>query len=177
MAINDYSRLVVVIMKIGEKIKNLRTEQNMTQKEFAEKTGLSISSVQKYEYGDFIPSDSVIIKIAKAFNISISEFLKNTTEYADTNWYTDIAIDEFLKNRVSLNDEINDKNRVLFDLLEKLGFVIKFNSLNTEVIISNKDLNFNSKYNTFKFIQILNILENDILINLKKYDEILKNND
>ena len=108
MAINDYSRLVVVIMKIGEKIKNLRTEQNMTQKKFAEKTGLSISSVQKYEYGDFIPSESVIIKIAKAFNISISEFLKNTTEYADTDWYTDIAIDEFLKNRVSLSDEIND---------------------------------------------------------------------
>ena len=83
-------------------------------------------------------------------------------------------IDEFFKNRISLSDEVNDKNQILADLLAKLGFEIKFNNLNTEVTVSNNDLKFHSKYDTFKFIQILNMLENDVLINLKKYDEILK---
>ena len=66
-------------MKINEKIKQLRTENKMTQKEFANKTGLSISAVQKYEYGDLTPSESVLFKISKIFDIDISFFLSNKT--------------------------------------------------------------------------------------------------
>lgn len=66
-------------MKINEKIKELRIENKLTQKEFANKTGLAISTIQKYEYGDLTPSESVLFKICKIFNIDISYFLSNKT--------------------------------------------------------------------------------------------------
>ena len=65
-------------MKINEKIKELRTKNKLTQKEFANKTGLSISTIQKYEYGDLTPSESVLFKICKTFDISPDELLKDT---------------------------------------------------------------------------------------------------
>ena len=61
-------------MKINEKIKQLRTENKMTQKEFANKTGLSISAVQKYEYGDLTPSESVLFKISRQIPLSFGCF-------------------------------------------------------------------------------------------------------
>ena len=67
-----------IIMEINEKIKELRTKNKLTQKEFANKTGLSISTIQKYEYGDLTPSESVLFKICKTFDISPDELLKDT---------------------------------------------------------------------------------------------------
>lgn len=161
-------------MKLSKKIKQLRIDNNMTQRELAQKLGISIPTLQKYEYGTLRLKNEIIIKICDIFNISINNFLEDTTEYRHTNLYDELIIEEMIRNRVSLSDEINDKNMLLMELLEKLGFDMQFNTLNTEITIFNEKFNFNSKYNTFKFIQILNMLENDVLINLKKYDEILK---
>ena len=62
-------------MKINEKIKELRKNKNLTQKEMAKKLGVSLSSLQKYEYGDFYPSIEVIKNIVDLFNITLSDFL------------------------------------------------------------------------------------------------------
>lgn len=62
-------------MKINEKIKELRKNNNLTQKEMAKKLGVSLSSLQKYEYGDFYPSIEVIKNIVDLFNITLSDFL------------------------------------------------------------------------------------------------------
>lgn len=62
-------------MKIGEKIKELRTKNNLSQKEFAKKIGVSLSSLQKYEYSDFKPSVEILKKICDTFKISLVEFL------------------------------------------------------------------------------------------------------
>ena len=165
---------LVVIMKLSEKVKQLRVNNNMTQRELAQKLGVSIPTLQKYEYGTLRLRNEMIIKICNIFNISINNFLKDTNEYRHTNLYDEIIIDEMIRNRVSLSNEINEQNVLLIELLEKLGFEIQFNTLNTEVTIFSEKFAFDTKYDTFKFIQILNMLENDLLINLKKYDEILK---
>ena len=62
-------------MKINEKIKELRKNNNLPQKEMAKKLGGSLSSLQKYEYGDFYPSIEVIKNIVDLFNITLSDFL------------------------------------------------------------------------------------------------------
>ena len=41
----------------------------------AKKLGVSLSSLQKYEYGDFYPSIEVIKNIVDLFNITLSDFL------------------------------------------------------------------------------------------------------
>lgn len=59
-------------MEIGEKIKFYRNRLRMTQKELAEKSGLSENSIQKYEQGTRTPKLHGLKKIAKVLNIPVS---------------------------------------------------------------------------------------------------------
>lgn len=60
-------------MKVGEKIKRLREEQELTQKELAEKVGLSYSVMNRIELGTRPIRDEELKKIA--------EVLGTTTDY------------------------------------------------------------------------------------------------
>ena len=46
--------------KIGEFIKKLRTENHLTQKEFADKYGVTYQAVSKWENGKNLPDMSLI---------------------------------------------------------------------------------------------------------------------
>lgn len=56
-------------MTIGEKIKQVRLSQNMTQKKLAEKCGMADSAIRKYESGKITPKFETVKKIADALNI------------------------------------------------------------------------------------------------------------
>ncbi len=73
----EQNKCIGGFMKISEKIKKLRLDNKLTQKQFANKTGLSLSTIQKYEYGDFKPNDNILFRISKIFDIDISYFLEN----------------------------------------------------------------------------------------------------
>lgn len=62
-------------MNIGQRIKNLRKEQNMTQKELSKKIGISASNITKYEIGQLEPNLEIITKLSKVFNVSISALI------------------------------------------------------------------------------------------------------
>ena len=55
---------------MNERIKMVRTESGLTMKEFADRLGLTVASVSRYESGDRIPSNSVITAICKEFRIN-----------------------------------------------------------------------------------------------------------
>lgn len=55
---------------IGEKIKELRKEQNMTQAQLAEKLGVTYQAVSKWENGIASPDISIIPDITRAFSVS-----------------------------------------------------------------------------------------------------------
>lgn len=57
--------------EIAERLKNLRVAMNMSQNDFAEKLGVSGSSIAMYECGDRVPRDAIKVKIAKIFNVSV----------------------------------------------------------------------------------------------------------
>lgn len=68
-------------MKLNEKIKTIRTQKNMTQKELAEKIGIAVNSVSRYETGERIPTYKMIEKIAQALNVSIEDLFNTTNSH------------------------------------------------------------------------------------------------
>lgn len=62
-------------MSIGENIKAIRYREHLTQKELAEKAGLSIAAIQGYEQGKYEPKFESIHKLRKALNCNINELL------------------------------------------------------------------------------------------------------
>ena len=70
-------------MKLYEKIKQLRLDNHMTQKELANKLGISIPTLQKYEYGDYKIKNEIIVKISEIFDVPIEELLNISNENSD----------------------------------------------------------------------------------------------
>lgn len=58
-------------MQSGEKIQRLRTEQNLSQKELAEKLEVSRQAIAKWETNRGIPDIENLKRIAQLFNVSI----------------------------------------------------------------------------------------------------------
>lgn len=67
-------------MSIGEKLKNARTERNLTQEEVAEKIGVSRQTVSNWENEKALPEISSIINLSEIYNISLDELLKGNKE-------------------------------------------------------------------------------------------------
>lgn len=65
-------------MKIGEKIKNLRKQKNMSLRELAQITGLSKTTLGDLEKDLKNPSLETIEKIAGAFNMTPADLLMET---------------------------------------------------------------------------------------------------
>ena len=61
---------------LGETLKELRTERNMTQEFVAESLGISRQAVSKWENGTSEPSTTNLIAIGKLYEIPPEELLK-----------------------------------------------------------------------------------------------------
>jgi len=61
--------------KLGLKIKTLRDELKLTQKELAEKLNLSFQAISKWENGDSYPDISQLVALAELFNVSIDSLI------------------------------------------------------------------------------------------------------
>ncbi len=65
---------------IGEKIKNLRIENNMTQNELATALGVSCAAICHWEVNKRQPDIAILVKIAKIFNVTTDYLLGYTRE-------------------------------------------------------------------------------------------------
>ena len=61
--------------KIGSLIKEIRKKNNLTQKELADKLGVTYQAVSKWETGLNIPDIAIIKQISEMYNIDINEIL------------------------------------------------------------------------------------------------------
>lgn len=64
----------------NERIKDLREDHDMTQKELAKIIGVSDVTLQSYEYGNTEPKIKTLIEIAKYYNTSIDYIAGLTNE-------------------------------------------------------------------------------------------------
>lgn len=61
-------------MKLGSKIRKLRSEQKMTVKDLSEKTRLTSSYISQVERGLLVPSLNALIKISRCLRVSLLSF-------------------------------------------------------------------------------------------------------
>ena len=69
--------------KSGKFIAKLRKEKNMTQEELAEKMGVSINAVSKWERGLSFPDVSLYKKLCKELGIKIEELINRERDNSD----------------------------------------------------------------------------------------------
>lgn len=65
---------------LGQRIKELRNKHRYTQKELADKVGVTKSTIAAYENDSRMPSYDVLIKMADIFKVSIDSILLNRSE-------------------------------------------------------------------------------------------------
>ena len=62
-------------IQIGQFIQTLRKEKNLTQKELADKVGVSDKAVSKWETGRSMPDTSLLGPLCSELGISVNELL------------------------------------------------------------------------------------------------------
>lgn len=106
----------------GVKLKKLRTDKKLTQKQLAKLIGVDRTSVGKYETKNVIPSIDILLNILKVFNCSLDYLLKNENEQK-----IDLKIDEKLLLDLYIKLDGISKNEVLDYIkfkLQKIKWVV-----------------------------------------------------
>ena len=95
------------MVEFGIKLRQLRKEKNLSQKQLAALIGVQNSIISFYELGDRVPSPEVIKKLAVALHVS-SDYLLGI----EKNESVDVSgLDEADKTLVrSLVDQLRNKN-------------------------------------------------------------------
>ena len=114
---------------VGDRIKHLRKNNNLTQKEFAERVGISRSTLAGYETNQIEPSLNVVFKISSEFGIRPSYFLRTMcVEFPKEDDNVDIIskLDE-LMDLISSQDVYVDNKRIKLesDMSRLIYFDIK----------------------------------------------------
>ncbi len=110
---------------IGKKLKSTRLRNDMTIQELAERSKVSSNMISRIERGLTTPSVEIIVKLAKAFGMSINYFVEEA-EKASTVVHTlkgegePIFFFEDKHQIISLTQGIRDPNfTVFYDTIEK----------------------------------------------------------
>lgn len=111
------SREVIMLEqeKIGKYIAEKRKGIGLTQKELAERVGLTDKAVSKWERGKSIPDHDVITRLCEVLNISVNEFLSGEDIVSEN--YSEKAEE----NMISL---IKDKKNTRYEFLISMIILI-----------------------------------------------------
>lgn len=118
---------------IGERIRQLRKEYNLTQEQFGKLFGIVKSTVSMYESNKSVPDDEMKKKIAEHFNVSLDWLMGRTDipnayipeEYTQKHKVTKrdlMQYEDFIKQAgiFFMNDEVaeEDKEKLFRDISE-----------------------------------------------------------
>lgn len=97
-------------MTVGQNIKTIRTEKNISQKKLADASGVGLATIQRIEYGQLNPKKETLHKIAKALGVH------------------DADLDDSLKEMLQRWDTQNDVD----DLAEQVDIIESLSGYNAE---------------------------------------------
>ncbi|HFK1531040.1 TPA: helix-turn-helix domain-containing protein [Bacillus cereus] len=120
------------VFQIGDHIKTLRKERNLTQKELGDEIGVSAQVISNWERGYTSPTPEDIVELAKAFNAStdevitghdretINEYLMNSMEisghlqvFMETHGEKMVA--QIFNNNLDIEDLLNSSINITFE--------------------------------------------------------------
>lgn len=161
---------------INQIIKDKRKELKITQQEFTNLINKAISTVRRYDTGDIIP-ENILILICDKLNLNFYELLKEQINENKKNQSQDydklIKKYEQLLSFHELKKFVNEIEESHIDYLKKIFnflYPILYDEFyyNLEVINSNVE---NSKVETIKYITEIDTHEKKILIKqIKKFE-------
>ena len=64
-------------MSFGQRLKELREQNNMTRDELGKRLGMSYSTIAKYETNNRFPDQDTLVKLAGVFDVSVDHLLGN----------------------------------------------------------------------------------------------------
>lgn len=101
-----------------DKLRELRSQQNLSQKQLATKAGISVRSIAGYERGEAAPQPTQLYKLAKTLQVS-TEYLKNDAIEDPSYGLDRMEYVEEMRQKSSLQDSLNlermlEQNQALF---------------------------------------------------------------
>jgi len=127
-------------LSIGEKIKNLRKEQDVTQEKLADYLNISYQAVSKWENGTTLPDISMIIPLANFFGVTTDELFdmdtqRQTQEIADIEAeYSRLSNKGLLDERITLMREAVAKYPNNYTFIMGLANALQKENSSDEVI-------------------------------------------
>ena len=117
-------------MTIGEKLKQLRGEQHITQEKLAAYLNVAPQTVSKWENGSTAPDIGLLVPLANFFGVTIDELFDRTAaaEQADIDRYFEenrkLSSGGFVKEELALWREAAAKYPKNYDCLEMLCYAL-----------------------------------------------------
>ena len=109
---------------VGERVRQVRKENGLTQKKFAERIKSSLDMVSKTELGKITPSSHWLEKVSKEFGVSMLYLLSGVEEDGKKAEITIDRLDTFMRKneaaRVAVLEAINSGNEDIWRMLEQL---------------------------------------------------------
>ena len=99
--------------KIGNFIKSLRKEKNMTQNELALKLGVTDKAISKWENGKSMPDSSIMLELCNELKISVNELLSG--EMIEMKDYNQIAEKNLLE--MAKKEEVQNKKMMFYEIV------------------------------------------------------------
>jgi transcriptional regulator with XRE-family HTH domain len=126
---------------LGERLKKLRKEQNITQKELGEQFNLSSRVIGYYESEERTPTPDFLLDISNYFNISLDYLLGKTDKRNPENSnYNDISLTDEELNHIKLYRKLNDRDKAKFEGMMELK-ISEYNSKKEKSSTYQIDLN------------------------------------
>ena len=125
---------------VGKRIQLARKAQGLTQKQLAEKLGLSTGTIQQYELGKRQPRFENVVKIAEALNTSVVALLDEPFGYVLNGKVLSISelahdVNEYNEFRVHVKPLPEVKDEDIYTILCDLGFGLREHAkLATQII-------------------------------------------
>mgnify|MGYP000848539902 CR=1 FL=1 len=145
-------------MNINEKLKKIRMDNNLTQRELSEKLDVSYSMIQKTEIGWANPSSKYLLKFADFFNIPINDLIND----GDINQ----SIIDIEKSKNLTQNEI--LLQALLLILKNIGYTVNEKELSNSFSITNNNITFDIPKKDL--ISISESVKNQIIELLKIYN-------